>query len=218
MSAIYAIDIIECPDPALLRADWATQSAALRRQLGCQTLELFAKDENIREAHYDFLLVSHWNTAWEASAAPGLISTPLFQRDLRSVRLECELIVQLGDYPAAGTPPDSEDDTWLVNPFEIQPEQVPGVLDMWGKAKDYMVAQPGFINARLFRPTEPHPTYNLVNIAQWESRDRFMDALNHQQYDRHREKSQAYQLHPSLCRSLEPGPMPVRERTLEVAS
>lgn len=200
MTQYYAIDIIECPNPALLMADWKTQFAILRRQLGCQTMELYAKDESIRDAHYDLLLVCGWSSAAEVKAAPDLQGTILFQRGLISVRVESELIIQLGEHPVE----TSGSDCWLVNPFEIQDAQVPPVLDMWDQAKDYMVEKAGFINARLFRSRRPHDTYNLINVAQWESRRHFLDALHNQQYDRHREKSQAYSLHPSLCRAVVP--------------
>ncbi len=204
MTQHYTIDIIECPNTALLLADWTSQSATIRRQLGCQFMELFAKDESIRDAHYDCVLVTHWDAPWQSRTAPGLNETALFQRDLKSERLECELITEFGEPPVSRF----EEETWLVNPFEITREQVPDVLDMWDKAKDYMVEKPGFINARLFRPIRSHRHYNLVNIAQWRSRQQFMEALNHRQYDSHRERSQDYRLHPSLCRAVPQQPAP----------
>ena len=88
---------------------------------------------------------------------------------------------------------------WLVNPFEIGQAEVPEVLEMWNKAKDYMAAKPGFINARLFRADTIQARYGLLNVSQWQNADLFMEALNSKNYDTHREQSKNYNMHPSLC-------------------
>ncbi|WP_437895465.1 antibiotic biosynthesis monooxygenase family protein [Sorangium sp. So ce124] len=88
---------------------------------------------------------------------------------------------------------------WLINPFEISEVQIPGVLEMWDKAKDHMASHPGFLNARLFRSAAPSTRYGLFNVSQWRSAEDFKESLRDKAYDRHREKSMTYRLHPSLC-------------------
>jgi heme-degrading monooxygenase HmoA len=190
----YVIDVILSKDKPGFVDFWHDQASHLREQAGFSSGELFALQRDIRNAHYDFLAVYAWQRIddYQHAFAAGLMPTAIEKQTIE--RTNCRLEIQLSEL--ADT---AEGNIWLINPFEITEAQIPEVLNMWDKAKDHMVAKQGFINARLFRANHPSYRYGLVNVAQWQSTDLFMQALDDKAYDRHREKSMNYSLHPSLC-------------------
>jgi heme-degrading monooxygenase HmoA len=190
----YVIDVIASQDQPGFVDFWHDQAGQLREQLGFVSGELFALQRNIRDAHYTFVAVYAWRGIddYQAVLAAGLMPTAVRKQDIK--RTNCHLAIQLSELADM-----AEGHIWLINPFEITEAQIPDVLDMWDKAKDHMVAKQGFINARLFKTNQPSARYGLVNVSQWQSADLFMQALDDKAYDRHRERSMNYTLHPSLC-------------------
>ncbi len=65
----------------------------------------------------------------------------------------------------------------LINPFEVDPAAGDDFVRSWRVAADYMKRQPGFIAARLHRALGPNARFQFVNIAQWESPQHFMSAV-----------------------------------------
>jgi heme-degrading monooxygenase HmoA len=66
----------------------------------------------------------------------------------------------------------------LINPFEV----LEGVdddrfLEGWGRAADFMRAQPGFVSSQLHRAVSPNPRFRFVNVAEWESPQDFQEAV-----------------------------------------
>lgn len=186
----HAIDVVTTTDRPGFIAAWTQAMEHLARTPGFIAAELFEKERDIRNAHYDFVGVVTGDAGVHTAQAPFPPGGPHhIERTL------CTLSIFLD-----GTRDNDDGHAWLINPFEITDAQIPDVLDMWDKAKDHMVAKQGFIDARLFRATSPTARYGLVNVAEWRSADLFMAALDDKAYDRHRERSMAYSLHPSLCR------------------
>jgi heme-degrading monooxygenase HmoA len=189
----YVIDVISGGDGAEVATVWRDQAQRLAVLPGFIHAELYAKQRDVGDAHYDFVAVCRWQDeeAYQGALASGFATANF---GIVSERAVCDLKIELSAFSLF-----EEDVVWLINPFEVEEDEIADVLDMWDKAKDHMVARPGFVNARLFRARGPLDRYRLVNVAQWKSADLFMAALNDRSYDPHRERSRKYKLHPSLC-------------------
>ncbi len=190
----YVIDVVTCAERARFRATWRSRAEALAEQSGFRSAELFEMQRDVRDACYDFVAVYGWRANAAAVRSDGERGTEPSAPGVSIERTRCRLELQLADLVEP-----EEGHVWLVNPFEITQEQIPDVLDMWDKAKDHMIAKPGFVNARLFRASEALFRFGLINVAQWRSAEFFLQALNDRAYDRHRERSLQYRLHSSLC-------------------
>ena len=66
----------------------------------------------------------------------------------------------------------------LINPFEV-PEDTDdeAFLAAWGRAADYMQAQPGFLGSQLHRAVSPGARFRFVNVAEWSSPQDFEAAV-----------------------------------------
>jgi heme-degrading monooxygenase HmoA len=190
----YVIDVISDVGDAQVARIWHEQAQRLSGLPGFTHAELYAKRRDVGNANYDFVAVYRWRdeTTYQDALVSGLAVANLGGAVID--RAVCDLTIELSEFS-----PDDADGVWLINPFEIEGDEIADVLDMWDKAKDHMVSRPGFVNARLFRARGPLDRYRLVNVAQWQSAELFMEALNDRSYDRHRERSRQYKLHPSLC-------------------
>ena len=65
----------------------------------------------------------------------------------------------------------------LINPFEVDLADADGFIRSWGKAAEYMKRQPGFIRTRLHRALAPDARFGFINVAEWESPQHFMNAI-----------------------------------------
>ena len=72
----------------------------------------------------------------------------------------------------------------LINPFEVAAEQADEFLRSWGEARDYMKRQPGFITTKLHRAVRPDARFGFVNIAEWESPEDFMEAVQSPEFQK----------------------------------
>jgi heme-degrading monooxygenase HmoA len=72
----------------------------------------------------------------------------------------------------------------LINPFEIPKGKEEAALKMWEKAAEYMKQQPGFVSTRLHRALSPDARFHLINIAEWESAEKFLAAINSDEFKR----------------------------------
>lgn len=72
----------------------------------------------------------------------------------------------------------------LINPFEIPKGKEEAALKMWEKAAEYMKQQPSFVSTRLHRALSPDARFHLINIAEWESAEKFLAAINSDEFKR----------------------------------
>jgi heme-degrading monooxygenase HmoA len=72
----------------------------------------------------------------------------------------------------------------LINPFEIEPGTEDRFMESWQEAADYMKRQPGFISTRLHRALAPNARFEFINIAEWESPQHFMDAVQSPEFQK----------------------------------
>ena len=66
----------------------------------------------------------------------------------------------------------------VINPFEVPKGNEEQALAMWDKFAEYFRKQPGYVSAKLHRAINPDTRFHLVTVAEWESPDHFMAALN----------------------------------------
>lgn len=190
----YVIDIIKTDERDEYIDFWEESAGEFSQWPGFVRGPLFRVEQAIRDTRYDLLSVYAFEAPEDTQrfvderAAPVPVEPHGVEREI------CRLTIELGK-----PEPFEANQRWLINPFEIGTEEIPGVLDMWDKAKDHMVAKPGFFHARLFRAQGASFRYGLINVAQWQSGEHFLQALNDKAYDRHRERSENYRLHPSVC-------------------
>ena len=65
----------------------------------------------------------------------------------------------------------------LINPFEVPASSADEFVSSWEAVADYMKQQPGFIGTRLHRALTPNARFGFVNVAEWESPQHFMNAV-----------------------------------------
>lgn len=59
----------------------------------------------------------------------------------------------------------------FVNVFELDPDKVDEFIQGWKERGEFMRRQPGFRSFRLHRALSPDASYQLVNVAVWDSLD-----------------------------------------------
>ena len=72
----------------------------------------------------------------------------------------------------------------LINPFEMDLENADRFIDSWSAAAEYMKRQPGFIRTRLHRALAPNARFGFINVAEWESPQHFMNAVQTPEFQR----------------------------------
>ncbi|NOJ04186.1 antibiotic biosynthesis monooxygenase [Vibrio splendidus] len=65
----------------------------------------------------------------------------------------------------------------LINTFSVEPVHEAATLTYWEDARDVLVKQPGYISTKLHRSLSSDATYRFINVAEWESKKHFHDAI-----------------------------------------
>ncbi|MEZ9391464.1 antibiotic biosynthesis monooxygenase [Vibrio splendidus] len=65
----------------------------------------------------------------------------------------------------------------LINTFSVEPTHEAATLTYWEDARDVLVKQPGYISTKLHRSLSSDATYRFINVAEWESKKHFHDAI-----------------------------------------
>ena len=65
----------------------------------------------------------------------------------------------------------------LLNPFEVPKGKEEEALELWERAAEVMRKSPGFISTRLHRAISPDARFHLINLAEWETPEHFMAAI-----------------------------------------
>jgi heme oxygenase (mycobilin-producing) len=72
----------------------------------------------------------------------------------------------------------------LINKFEVDPARDEAFHELWHRTSRYFREQPGFVRLRLHRAVSPDAAYRWVNVAQWESLERFQAAHDTDEFRR----------------------------------
>lgn len=192
---MYVAEIFDVLPGREFEDGWARETLELQARHGLASAELFARVESIRDANYTYvgLRAFRRDMAETNIFSENVNSSSMGSGAVETVNLH--EVVRVGELVKTG-----EHDIWLINPFEISGEEIEGALSMWNRAKGHMIAHDGFVNARLLRAVEGAARYGLLNVSQWRSDWQFKAALADRAYDKHRDRSMNYRLHPSLCR------------------
>ncbi len=68
-----------------------------------------------------------------------------------------------------------------INPIEVPKGREQEALLIWERYAEYFRRQPGYIGTSLNRSLDPNARFHLVNVAQWESAEHFLAALNNEE-------------------------------------
>ena len=66
----------------------------------------------------------------------------------------------------------------VINPFEVPEGMEEQALETWDSFAAYFQVQPGYVSAKLHRAINPDARFHLVTVAEWESPEHFVAALN----------------------------------------
>ncbi len=64
----------------------------------------------------------------------------------------------------------------LINTFTVPEGKLQESIVYWEKSRDFLKGQPGYVSTKLHKSLKPDATFELVNVAVWESADAFMAA------------------------------------------
>ena len=64
----------------------------------------------------------------------------------------------------------------LINPFIVPEGKLAESIVFWENARDYLKEQPGYVSTKLHKSLKPDATFELINVAVWESAEAFMAA------------------------------------------
>lgn len=64
----------------------------------------------------------------------------------------------------------------LINVFEVPPDKRDAVVSAWEAARDFLSAQPGYVDTALHESLSPDDRFRLINVAKWESPSDFLAA------------------------------------------
>jgi heme-degrading monooxygenase HmoA len=70
----------------------------------------------------------------------------------------------------------------LLNPFEVPTSKEKEALNLWERAANVMRKSPGFVSTRLHRAISPEARFHLINMAEWESVESFVAAIESDEF------------------------------------
>ena len=65
------------------------------------------------------------------------------------------------------------DQVILINPFNVPEGKLKESIEYWESHRDFMNNQPGYVSTNLHQYFQDDATYQLMNIAIWESQEAF---------------------------------------------
>lgn len=110
------------------------------------------------------------------------------------------LVGTLTGASAMATDIEPKEPVTLINAFEVPADQVAATVIFWEKARDFLKEQPGYISTRLHQALGPDAKFQLVNVAQWESREAFRAATQKMRESLHMPEGRGPVFHAALYR------------------
>ena len=65
----------------------------------------------------------------------------------------------------------------IVNPFEVPEESIEKAIESWDAFESFFTKQKGYISAKLLRSHDTSSKFNLVTIAEWDTKENFEAAI-----------------------------------------
>lgn len=88
----------------------------------------------------------------------------------------------------------------LINAFEVPAEEAERFVAAWEKTRDYLAAQPGYVDTALHRAVMPGADFQFVNIGRWQSAEDFQAATQSPGFRESAAGLAGYRPHPGLYR------------------
>jgi len=88
----------------------------------------------------------------------------------------------------------------LINAFEVPAGDAENFIAAWGKTRDYLRTQPGFVDTALHQAVRPDAEFQFVNIARWRTAEEFMAATQSPGFRESAAGLAGYRPHPALYR------------------
>jgi heme oxygenase (mycobilin-producing) len=88
----------------------------------------------------------------------------------------------------------------LINAFEVPAEEADQFIAAWEKSRDFMQAQPGYVDTALHQAVTPGAHFQFVNIARWQTAEAFTAATQSHGFRESAAGLAGYRPHPGLYR------------------
>jgi heme oxygenase (mycobilin-producing) len=88
----------------------------------------------------------------------------------------------------------------LINAFEVPREEADQFIAAWERSRDYLAAQPGYLDTALHQAVTPGADFEFVNIARWQSAAEFQAATQSPGFRQAAAGLAGYRPHPGLYR------------------
>jgi heme oxygenase (mycobilin-producing) len=88
----------------------------------------------------------------------------------------------------------------LINAFEVPAADADAFIAAWEKTRDFLQAQPGYIDTSLHRALASAAEYQFVNVAHWASAEEFTAAIRSPGMREAATDLAPYRPHPALYR------------------
>ncbi len=86
----------------------------------------------------------------------------------------------------------------LINSFEVPEGREDEFIRGWEATRDYLEAQPGYVDTALHQAVSPNPDFRFVNVGRWESPQAFQAAIQSAGFRGVSEALAEFRPHPAL--------------------
>ena len=90
----------------------------------------------------------------------------------------------------------------LINSFEVAAEEAEKFIAAWETTRDYLQAQPGYIDTALHQALAPNAEFQFVNVARWQTAEDFTIAIQSPGFQAAAAGLIGFQPHASLYRTV----------------
>jgi heme oxygenase (mycobilin-producing) len=88
----------------------------------------------------------------------------------------------------------------LINVFEVPADQAEQFIAAWEQTREFMRAQPGYLETALHHALTPDTDFLFVNIARWRTPEAFAAAIGSPEFRKVAADIVGYRQHPGLYR------------------
>lgn len=88
----------------------------------------------------------------------------------------------------------------LINVFEVPADQAEQFIVAWEQTREFMRAQPGYLETALHQALAPDADFLFVNVARWRTPEAFAAAIGSPEFREAAADVVGYRQHPGLYR------------------
>lgn len=88
----------------------------------------------------------------------------------------------------------------LINVFEVPEGEADQFVAAWERTRDYLAAQPGYVETALHQAVSPGTDFQFVNVARWRTAEEFGAAIQSPGFRELAAGLAGYRAHPGLYR------------------